>query len=127
LGRIVAGYPVGTSPTSNPQVWNYVAGANQVDNEHSGMLRIDHRLTDKTTAFLSYSADDATYAIPTDAFECHIEDRYRLKNGVVKLLHVFSPSLLTEAKFGINQDIYHTARVSSVPFTVSISNLSSLV
>ncbi len=126
LKPIIAAYPKGTSPTSNPQVWNYVAGANQVDNEDSGMLRIDHRFSDKTTAFLRYSADEAGYAIPTGALNVLAKTDTKLQNGVVELLHIFSPSLLNEARFGINQDIYHTANLSSVPFTVSVSNLSSL-
>ena len=118
--------PLGTSPTSNPQVWNYVAGANQVDNEDSGMLRIDHHFSDQTTAFLRYSADEADYVLPTGALNALAETDTRLKNGVVELLHVFSPSLLNEARFGVNQDIYHTANRSSVPYTVNVSNLSSL-
>ena len=126
VAPIIAAYPKGTSPTSNPQVWNYVAGSNQVDNEDSGMIRIDRRFSDKTTAFLRFSADEASYAVPTGALNVLADTDTRLKNGVVELLHVFSPALLTEAKFGLNQDIYHTANVSSVPFSVSVSNLSSL-
>jgi hypothetical protein len=126
VAPIIAAYPRGTSPTSNQQVWNYVAGANQVDNEDSGMIRIDRHFSDKTTAFLRYSADEADYAIPTGALNVLAKTDTRLKNGVVELLHVFSASLLNEARFGINQDIYHTANVSSVPFTVSVSNMSSL-
>ena len=123
---IIAAYPKGTSPTADQQVWNYVAGANQVDNEDSGMIRIDRHLSDKTTAFFRFSADEANYAIPTGSLNVLAETDTKLKNGVVELLHIFSPSLLTEARFGINQDIYHTANVSSVPFGVSVSNLSSL-
>jgi len=123
---ILSAYPKGTSPTSNPQVWNYVAGANQVDNEDSGMIRIDQRFSDKTTAFLRYSADEASYAIPTGALEVVAATDTRLKNGVVELQHVFSPSLLNEMRFGINQDIYHTSNISPAPMTVSVSDLSSL-
>ncbi len=126
LAPVVAAYPKGTSPTSNPQVWNYVAGANQVDNEDSGMIRIDRHFSDRTTAFLRFSADEANYAVPTGALNVLAKTDTKLKNGVVELLHVLSPSLLTEAKFGFNQDIYHTANVSSVRFGVSVPNLSSL-
>jgi hypothetical protein len=126
LASIIAAYPKGISPTSNPQVWKYVAGANQVDNEDSGMLRIDRHFSDKTTAFLRYNADEAAYRIPTGALSILAATDTQLENGVVELLHVFSPTLMNEARFGINQDIYHTANVSPVPFTVSVSNLSSL-
>ncbi len=126
LTPILSAYPQGTSPTSNSQVWNYVAGANQVDNENSGMIRIDQRFTDRTTAFVRYSADEAVYSIPTGALNALSNTDAKLKNGIVELLHVFSPTLVDEAKFGVNQTISHTANISGVPFSVSVSNLSSL-
>ncbi len=126
LAPIYAAYPQGSSPTSNPQVWNYVAGANQVDNEDSGMIRVDRRFTSRTTAFLRYNADEAAYSIPSGALNVLANTDTKLSNGVVELFHVFSPTLINEAKFGFNQDIYHTANVSSVPYSVTVSNLSSL-
>jgi hypothetical protein len=126
LASIFAAYPKGVSPTSNPQVWKYVAGGNQVDNEDSGMVRIDRHFSDKTTAFLRFSADEADYAVPTGALNVLSATDTKLKNGVVELLHVFSPTFLNDTRFGVNQDIYHTANLSSVPFTVSVSNLSAL-
>lgn len=127
LTPIISAYPHGTSPTSNSQVYNYVAGANQIDNEDSGMIRIDHRFTDHTTAFLRYSADDTRYDIPTGVLNVMSDAESRLKNGVVELLHVFSPLLTNEAKFGVNQVIAHTENISGLPlYTVSVSNLSSL-
>ena len=127
LTPLLSAYPAGTSSTSNPQVWNYVAGANQVDNEDSGMIRIDQHFTDRTTAFLRYSADEAVYSIPTGALNALADTDTKLKNGIMELLHVFSPSLVNEAKFGVNQVISHTANISGLPFySVSVSNLSSL-
>ena len=40
---------------------------------------------------------------------------------MVELFHVFSPTLVNEAKFGVNQDIYHTANVSPSPYSVTVS------
>jgi len=126
LAPLAAAYPKGTSPTSNAQVWNYVAGANQVDNEDSGMIRIDHHFSDRTTALLRFSADDADYAIPTGALNATADTDTKLKNGVVELQHIVSPAAVNEARFGFNQDIYHTANVSPVPFSVNVSNFSPL-
>ena len=127
LAPILSAYPAGTSPTSNSQVWNYNVEANQIDNEDSGMFRIDHHFTDHTTAFLRYSADETRYNIPTGVLNVMSDADSRLKNGVVELLHVFSPALTDEAKFGVNQVINHSANISGLPFyTVSVSNLSSL-
>ena len=45
---------------------------------------------------------------------------------MVALSHVFTPSLIDELKFGVNQTIYHTANLSPVPFGVAVSGFSSL-
>ena len=126
VAPVLAAYPKGTSPTANPQVWNYVAGANQVDNEDSGMVRLDQHFSERTTAFVRFSADEAVYTIPAGALNALARTDTKLKNGVAELFHVFSPTLVNEAKFGINQDIYHTANLSPLDFSASVSNLSSL-
>ena len=126
VAPLLTAYPKGTSPTVNPQVWNYVAGANQVDNEDSGMARIDQHFSERTTAFLRFNADEAVYSIPTGALNVLATTDTKLINGVVELFHVFSPSLVTEARFGFNQDIYHTANISALPLTLSVSNLSPI-
>ncbi len=126
LAQILQSWPVGTSPTSNPNVWNYIAGANQIDNEDSGGFRLDHRFSQNTTAFLRYNADEADYTVPTGALTAKQETDTKLKNGVAAVTRIFSPTLLTEARMGFNQDQYHVATSSSTPFSVKVSGLSPL-
>ena len=47
LLQILNAYPLGTSPTSKPNVWNYVAPGRQVDNEDSGTIRVDQHFSDR--------------------------------------------------------------------------------
>jgi Carboxypeptidase regulatory-like domain len=126
LVPILQAYPAGTSPTSTPNVWNYEAPGRQIDNEDSGMIRIDHYFSERTTAFARFNADEAVETIPTGQVTAQQLIDTKFNNGVVALSHVFSPSLINEAKFGINQTIYHTANLSAVPFGVSVSGFSSL-
>jgi hypothetical protein len=126
LKPILSAYPAGTSPKSDPRVLNYIAPATQTDNEDSGMIRIDQHFSDNTTAFLRFSADEAYSSLPTGALNAASETGTHLKNGVAELLHVFSPSVVNEAKFGINQDIYHTASISPLAFSVVVPGLSKL-
>ncbi|MBV9406552.1 MAG: TonB-dependent receptor, partial [Acidobacteriaceae bacterium] len=126
LTPIVAAYPHGTSPTSNPNIWNYNVEANQIDNEDSGMIRLDEHFTDRTTAFVRFNTDYAADAIPTGLLNVTTHATTVFRNGIADLLHVFSPTLINEAKFGVNQEIYHTANVSQAPYTVSVSQFSSL-
>ena len=123
---ILHAYPAGTSPTSNPNVWNYVALGRQLDNEDSGMIRLDYHLSDKTTSFLRFNSDEAVETIPTGQLIAKTQYDTKFNNGVFEVLHVFSAVLVNEFKFGINQDFYHSGTLSPSPYTFSISGFSSL-
>ena len=119
-------YPPGTSPTASPNVWNYNALGRQIDNEDSGMIRLDYHLSDKTTSFVRYNSDEAVQTIPAGQLIAKTQYDTKFNNGVFEVLHVFSPALVNEFKFGINQDFYHAATLSPVPYTFSVSGFSSL-
>ncbi len=121
LAPIVRAYPQGTSPTANPNIWNYVSPARQADNEDSGMMRFDEHFSDQTTAFIRYNADEAVETVPTGQLNSLSEFDTKFNNGVVELSSVITPTLVNEVKFGLNQTIYHTAKLSPIPFGVSVS------
>ncbi len=123
---ILSGYPLGTSPTSNPNVWNYVAQGRQVDNEDSGMIRVDQHFSDQTTGFLRFNSDEAVEQTPTGQLAVKTGIDTKFNNGVAELTHVFTPTLVNDLKFGLNQTLYHTANLSPVPFGVSVSGFSAL-
>jgi hypothetical protein len=123
---ILDAYPPGTSPTSAPSVWQYDAPGRQIDNEDSGMVRLDHYFSERTTAFVRFNADEAVESIPTGQLTARTLYDTKFNNGVVAVSHVFTPSLISEVKFGVNQTIYHTANLSPVGFGVAVSGFSSL-
>jgi hypothetical protein len=123
---ILQAYPAGTSPTSNPNVWNYVALGRQVDNEDSGMIRLDYHLSAKTTSFVRFNSDEAVETVPTGQLIAKTLYDTKFNNGAFELLHIFSPDIVNEFKFGINQDFYHSGTVSPAPYTFSVSGFSSL-
>jgi hypothetical protein len=123
---ILQAYPAGTAPTSNASVWQYDALGRQVDNEDSGMIRFDHYFSDRTTAFVRFNTDEAVETIPTGQLAVRTQYDTKFLNGVAAVSHVFTPSLINETKFGVNQTIYHTANLSPVPFGVAVSGFSSL-
>lgn len=123
---VLQAFPAGTSPTSTPGVWNYDAVGRQVDNEDSGMVRFDHYFSDRTTAFVRFSSDEANESIPSGNLIVQTKYDTKFNNGVVSLSHVFAPTLINDLKFGVNQTIYHQATVSPLPFGVSISGFSAL-
>lgn len=124
---ILKAYPAGTSPRDgSPNVWNYRALGRQIDNEDSGMFRLDYHPTNKTTSFLRFNSDEAVQTIPTGQLIAKTQYDTKFNNGVFEVLHVFSPHLVSEFKFGVNQDFYHAATLSPVPYAFSVSGFSSL-
>jgi hypothetical protein len=119
-------FHAGTSPTSQPNVWNYKALGRQIDNEDSGMIRFDYYFSPRTTAFVRYNAEEAVETAPTGQLTALTGYDTKFNNGIFELLHVFSPRVVNEFKFGINQDLYHSGNISPVPYTVSVSGFSSL-
>ena len=125
LAPILSAYPHGTSPNT-ANVSNYNVEANAIDNEDAGMLRIDQHFSDRTTAFVRFNMDHAENALPAGVLNVTSNANTLFRNGIVELLHVVTPSLVNETKFGVNQQIYHTVNVSTSPFTVNVSGFSAL-
>jgi hypothetical protein len=123
---ILQAYPAGTSPTAQPNVWNSSALGRQIDNEDSGMVRLDYHYSDKTTSFVRFNSDEAVQTIPTGQLIAKTQYDTKFNNGIFEVLHVFSPTLVNEFKFGVNQDFYHAATLSPVPWTFAVSGFSSL-
>jgi hypothetical protein len=126
LAPILAAFPAGTSPTSNPNIWNYNAEAKQVDNEDSGMIRLDQHFSDRTTGFIRYNEDATAYILPTGNLNARAYTGVRLRNSMADLTHIFTPALLNDFKLAFNQDIYHTANISPSPYAVNIASLSPI-
>ncbi len=75
---------------------------------------------------MRFNADEAVESVPTGQLTAKTLYDTKFNNGVVALSHVFTPALINEVKFGVNQTIYHTANLSPVPFGVAVSGFSSL-
>jgi len=125
LTPILKAFPSGTSPTSSANVWNYVANGRQIDNEDSGMIRFDYHFSQKTTAFVRFNSDEAFETTPTGSLTALTLYDTKFNDGEFELLHVFTPTLINEFKFGINQDFYHSGTFSPEPYTISVSGFSS--
>ena len=126
IDPLLKAYPGGTSPTSKPAVWRYNANGRSNDNENSGMIRLDYRFSDKTTTFVRYNGDEAIATTPTGSLTALSTFDTKVNNGAFELLHVFTPTLVNEFKFGVNQDQYHSGTISPLPYTLSVAGFSSL-
>ncbi len=108
LAPVINAYPVGQNTTSDPNVSQFVGQGSQVGQENSGMFRLDYRFSDATNLFWRANIDQADYHIPfSPSSGQYLDEREELTsypvNSVIALTHVFSPTLLTDFKFGFNR------------------------
>jgi hypothetical protein len=125
LAPILDSYPAGTSATGDARVDQWTGRGSQNWREDSGMARFDYRFSDVTTVYARYSVDDALIVAPTSLLQTQIT-AVRPTNAVVDLLHVFSPTLVNEAKIGVNRPAYHLYIPSKVGSDVNVAGFSSL-
>ena len=86
----------------------------QTVNEASGMLRLDHHFSSKTSGFLRFNYDRSVNTQPLSASATDLQQRVSTPvNGALELFHIFSTRLANEAKFGFNRATSNTYNYSS--------------
>jgi len=112
------------TPTTDPNIDALTCACTQVVDENSAMLRLDRRFSSKTTGFLRFSYDRSVDTQPASASATNPEQRVATPvNGVLELLHIFTPTLANEAKFGFNRSTDNTYYLSQTgsAYQVAIS------
>jgi len=126
LAPIVNAFPHGQTPF-DANTDNFVAEGSQIVNEDSGMFRIDHRFTDRTTLFVRANIDRARSYVPLSANAAnYLNDQTQSTsspaNSVIELLHIFSPTLINEVKFGFNRSTAINTNVNTTGLIYAISS-----
>ena len=124
LTSIVGAYPDSQTPVS-PNVARFVTEGFQNVREDSGMFRVDYRFSNSATAFARANIDRAVSNVPLASsgqfLNGQTESTSGPVNSTIELLHVFSPTLVNEFKFGFNRS---TAFATNVNQTGSIYAIS---
>jgi hypothetical protein len=92
---------------------NYQATIPGVDDSDNGNARVDHRFSDKDNIFGRYSILDRSHPQPATLPNSGITDSIRGQNVALNWVHIFSPSLINEARAGFNRAKYYTTAISS--------------
>ncbi len=99
-------WPVGQTPVDSiTDQWTSVGLDSR--REDSGIFRLDHSFTDKTSIFGRVSIDDANVSSPLDTVGGRDNPLIRPSNLVVQLTHVFSPTIVNELRGGFNRSALH--------------------
>ncbi len=119
--------PYAPSP-SLPDYANYdllTCACTQVVNENSAMLRLDQHFSANDTGFMRFNYDRSVNTQPVSAAATDLQQRVTTPiNGALEYLHIFSPYLTNEAKFGFNRatsNTYNSSDTGSI-YQVAISS-----
>ncbi|MGI8782353.1 MAG: TonB-dependent receptor domain-containing protein [Acidobacteriota bacterium] len=113
LAQVVQAYPRGTAATADANIDEVVTQRTLSTREDSGVLRLDHHLSNSTSMYARYSVDDAVVRSPRDPGIGLLTDRVRPSNAVIQMQKIFSPSLINQAKVGMNRS--PLTRITSGP------------
>ena len=122
-----------TSPVLAPFLKSWPTGQTHVDSitdqytalgldtarEDSGMFRLDHTFTDRTSIFGRMSIDDANRNSPMDSLGGRDNPLIRPSNYVVQLTHTFSPAIINELRGGINRSALHHYQNGTCPGSIA--------
>jgi Carboxypeptidase regulatory-like domain/TonB dependent receptor len=124
LVPVINAYPRGQTNITK-QIAQVVQEGQQIDNENSGMFRLDQIFTQKTTAYLRFNYDAAITVVPLGASGLYLSDQQQSNstpvNGIIELLHIFSNNWVDEAKFGFNRSTAYRTNLSTLDSAYSIS------
>ena len=102
------------------------AAKSQLTQENSGLIRMDYRISDKSTAFIRYNTDNSSADSPGDAIGGHSLTTDITHNLVFQYQTIISPTLINEAKFGLNRADYHAWGYGTSPIALSTASFSGL-
>lgn len=125
LKSIVDAYPAGQTRINADTDQIARADKNAV-REDSGMVRFDHQFTDKTSMFARYNIDDAFIDKPNGPLGSRDTTAIRPSNLALQLMHIFTPTVINEARAGMNRSAFHHPVVGLVPVTVSVPGFDDL-
>ena len=133
LAPILRAYPEGILPVAgSAQIAESIGSGRQLDREDSGMVRIDRRLRPSDSVYARFNFDAAVNLSPLAQGGSYLNDTQltesRPANAELEHLHLFSPSLLNEEKFGFNRgNVYTTDQTAlGLPYAVSVSGFTTL-
>ncbi len=107
---------------SDPDVDLLTCACTQVVNENSAMLRLDQHFSTRTTGFMRFNYDRSVDTQPLSAAATDLEQRVSSPvNGAIELLHIFSPTLVNEAKFGFNRATSNTYNLNQTGILYQIA------
>jgi hypothetical protein len=126
MAPLINPYPNGGTPI--PGTTNNLVTLVKNDNirEDSGLERLDYRPTGNDSMYLRYNVDNAYADTPQDALGSHSVVPVIPQNIAAEYQRLFSPTLISEFKFGWNHVNYHNYSYGTAPVATSPASFDGL-
>lgn len=125
LRPLIDKWTVGQRPTANPLIDQFTGIFNQRWREDSGMIRVDHRFSDKTSSFFRFNTVDGNFTDRRSTLLEFRESFFRPSNFTAQLQRVFSPTILNETKLGMNRSALTRPQVGIFPEGLEVPGLTT--
>ena len=102
ISPLLAGYPVGQTPSTNPDLDVFRGLFSAPIDEFFGSFRIDHRFSDKLSTYLRYNRDQGYLQAPLDVSGSYALTTAVPQNVVWTTQYLIAPTIINETKFGYN-------------------------
>ena len=128
LAPVIAAYPTAGLTPFATGIDQFSGSGRQLDHENSAMLRLDQHFSATDTAYLRFNFDAAYSGIPSDGLNDRTLTTSRPVNGELEELHIFSPRLVNELKFGFNRSTVFTTSqgLTNLPYSLAVPGLTTL-
>jgi hypothetical protein len=118
---LLAGFPAGTAPSSNPHL-DFARGTfSQTTTENYGSMRLDYNFNDKYRMYTRYFRDQGDNRQPIDVTGSVFVVQAVPQNALVNLQQILTPNVINESKVGFNG---YKTRASGYAPTVNGIDLS---
>jgi carboxypeptidase family protein/TonB-dependent receptor-like protein len=124
VAALLAKYPAGTGPTSDPNIDDWKVAQKFTADEDAPSFRVDHRFSNAMTLFGRYNFDNADIISPTDTG--YTTNQLRPSNFTLQLQRIFSANVVNELKFGYNASLRTSLRTGPSDAQVSVSGFVAL-
>lgn len=103
IAPVMDAFKPGNARTADANIDQLSTAASQPWTEDSGLIKADHRFSDKTSMFVRWNIDNGVISELRNALLETRVSNFRTQNGAIQFQHVFSPTLLSETRLGVNR------------------------
>ncbi|MCU1260719.1 MAG: hypothetical protein JWO80_3604, partial [Bryobacterales bacterium] len=119
-------YPEGQTPTPTTDVWQWTGVGKATQDEHVGLVRVDHRFTDNLSGYFRFSKNSTEIFAPNAQLPYGTRNLDAPTSGLFDFLYLVSPRTTNELRLAANYAQPLNSIPSGAQAAISIPSLSTI-